>query len=109
MANRAAQSRVIGVRPNAQGTGHLLGLRVRLEAGDTGHLAPGWYVVTVPIQNIRAWETGDEPVSQQEMMSDDSRQEHERLEELHRSIPPPGEGSDVSPPPPSKGSQFRPV
>lgn len=83
MANRAAQERVVAVRRTADGTGFLLRFRVRLEAGDVGDLAAGWYVVNVPVANLRAFEpASDEPMTVEEQLADETIPVAERLDLL---------------------------
>lgn len=82
MPNKVAQSQIVAVRLAGNGVDRLLRLRVRLEAGDSGDLAAGWYVVNLPIQNIRAMDATDDPVTPAEVMADETRPFEERMAAL---------------------------
>ncbi len=82
MPNHVAQSTIAAVRPTADGAGHLLRLRVRLEPGGAGDLDPGWYVINLPIQNLRPLNGTDDPFSNEEIIADESRPVEERLAAL---------------------------
>ena len=82
MPNKVAQSRIVAVRKTADGTGHLLRIRLRLEAGQADDLGAGWYTAVLPIQNIRPWDAVDEAITPEEIVADESRPFEERMAAL---------------------------